>query len=539
MSLSLNCALEVGGLGPGTEIVEETEGQANAYRCQCNCTAFLSGSNQPFELKVPPLNVCVPFELNPNRNQLRNGAPVTDAEISADCSDRVLNTFEAMAQECMVNPFLAKVICDDCTAVPSARFVQACDDDCAAIPIEFACINFNPEGGPAETTATVPNPPADFEPVCVALSDTSSAQSALVADAALPTAAPTPLAGAIFGQRSTCVLDSGQSTATVTLDTEVREPKVNGIVEFLGAPCLGAACAVGMTYQLDLEPFSFNGFCAGTEITDVRTVGTATSGAISLNVSGVAQIAPGQTLTSVRGTRKDTGICITDQEFQMSFVGTNVDSVDVTVDWANKTCKVNGTLLGATVENSNTLSVEVNLQGTLVNQSPTAKAGVDQTIECTSSAGAEVTLDGTGSSDPDNNIALVQWLQGSRTGALVGDVLRVTLAQGVGTTGQYILRVIDASAQADEDTTTVQVDDTTAPTITAVKATPNVLKPPNDKMVPVTIAVSAVDACDAQPVCQLMAITGNGNGRVYTLTVECKDATGNRAQGTTTVTVPH
>ena len=94
---------------------------------------------------------------------------------------------------------------------------------------------------------------------------------------------------------------------------------------------------------------------------------------------------------------------------------------------------------------------------------------------------------------------------------------------------------------------TVQVADTKAPTITSIKATPSVLKPPNHKMVPVAVAVSAVDTCDAHPVCQLIAVTsnelengaGNGNGRVYTLTVECKDATGNRAQGTTTVTVPH
>jgi hypothetical protein len=166
---------------------------------------------------------------------------------------------------------------------------------------------------------------------------------------------------------------------------------------------------------------------------------------------------------------------------------------------------------------------------------------------------------------------VVQWQQGSRIGPLVGDALQVTITQGVDTTGQYFLRVIDGLAQSDEDTTTVQVNDTTAPTITAVKATPNVLKPPNHKMVLVTVAVSAVDSCDPAPVCKVTAVTsneppngtgdgdtspdweitgpltvnlraeraGNGSRRVYTLTVDCQDATGNQAQGTTTVTVPH
>ena len=103
-----------------------------------------------------------------------------------------------------------------------------------------------------------------------------------------------------------------------------------------------------------------------------------------------------------------------------------------------------------------------------MNQPPTANAGADQTVECTSAAGAEITLDGTGSSDPDHNLAVVQWLQGSRIGPVVGNTLPVTLSQGVGTTGQYVLRVIDGMAQSDADTTTVQVADTTAPTLAAV-----------------------------------------------------------------------
>ena len=91
-------------------------------------------------------------------------------------------------------------------------------------------------------------------------------------------------------------------------------------------------------------------------------------------------------------------------------------------------------------------------------------------------------------------------------------------------------------------------------------------------MRPVTVSAKAADACDAAPpACQLTAITsnepvngpgdgntapdwlitgnltaslraersGNGTGRIYTLTVTCTDAAGNPATGTATVTVPH
>ena len=387
---------------------------------------------------------------------------VTD--INNDCKGRVATTFAGMANACDTQFGLVEATC--VAAVDPARFEQACAQEgqiatCDTVEVQVPdCQNFDPEH-PETSKATLTPGGEDRgdEPVCFVAS-TATASSDFTAAPALPTATPTPMAAGLFGRRSTCVLDHAQSKATVTLDGEAREPSVSGVVEFLGAPCPGAACAVGMTYQLDLAPISFSTFCAGTEITDVRTVGTAASGAVAIDADGDALIAAGQTLTSVRGTRTDSG-CFFNQVVQMSFVGTNGDLVAVTADWAAKTCTVNGALLGATVENHNALRVVVDLHGTLMNQPPTANAGADQTVECTSATGAEITLDGTGSSDPDHNLAVVQWQQGSRTGPVVGNALQVTLPQGVGTTGQYVLRVIDGMAQSAADTTTVQVADTT------------------------------------------------------------------------------
>jgi hypothetical protein len=114
------------------------------------------------------------------------------------------------------------------------------------------------------------------------------------------------------------------------------------------------------------------------------------------------------------------------------------------------------------------------------------------------------------------------------------------------------------------------VDDQQPPTIGTVTANPNTLWPPNHKMVPVTVVASVSDNCDSAPVCQITAVSsnepvnggdgdtapdweltgdltvdlraeraGSGNGRVYTLTVECRDAAHNSASKAITVTVPH
>jgi hypothetical protein len=105
--------------------------------------------------------------------------------------------------------------------------------------------------------------------------------------------------------------------------------------------------------------------------------------------------------------------------------------------------------------------------------------------------------------------------------------------------------------------------DTTPPAIASV--TPSVISiwPPNKRMVPVTIAVSAGDLADASPTCNVVGISANegtsadwaitgpltvtlradrdgaGSGRVYTISVRCIDHSGNGSMATMTVTVPH
>jgi len=116
----------------------------------------------------------------------------------------------------------------------------------------------------------------------------------------------------------------------------------------------------------------------------------------------------------------------------------------------------------------------------------------------------------------------------------------------------------------------VTVKDTTAPTIVSVVPSVKVLWPPNHQMVPVQIVVSATDVVTSNPVCRVTQVSSNepinglgdadtaadwivpggltvnlraerageGNGRIYTLTVACQDNAGNIATKGMTVSVP-
>jgi hypothetical protein len=109
------------------------------------------------------------------------------------------------------------------------------------------------------------------------------------------------------------------------------------------------------------------------------------------------------------------------------------------------------------------------------------------------------------------------------------------------------------------------VPDLTPPTFQSLTASPNVLWPPNHKLVPVTLTANVTDDSDPAPQTRIVAVAsneppddepdweitgdltlnlraqrdGDGSGRVYTITVESRDYSGNSSDATVTVTVPH
>jgi len=91
----------------------------------------------------------------------------------------------------------------------------------------------------------------------------------------------------------------------------------------------------------------------------------------------------------------------------------------------------------------------------LDNLPPTADAGPDQTVQDADGNGTEtVTLDGTGSSDPDGQITLYEWWEG---GAYLGGGATLAHAFAVGT-HTVTLTVTDNGAAKASDTVTVTVN---------------------------------------------------------------------------------
>jgi len=116
----------------------------------------------------------------------------------------------------------------------------------------------------------------------------------------------------------------------------------------------------------------------------------------------------------------------------------------------------------------------------------------------------------------------------------------------------------------------VEVVDTTAPVIERVTASPDSIWPPNHKMHWVNLAVQVRESVDPAPATRIVGVTSNeavngggdgntdvdwritgdlslevraersggGDGRVYTIMVESRDAFGNAGTATVRVTVP-
>jgi hypothetical protein len=200
------------------------------------------------------------------------------------------------------------------------------------------------------------------------------------------------------------------------------------------------------------------------------------------------------------------------------------------------------------------------------NHAPIANAGPDQSLECSGIDGASsVILDGSLSSDPDGDSLSYTWT--GPFGTAMGVSTGVSLPVGTHT---VTLTVNDGLLTA-ADALDVTVFDTAPPTIANVMAAPAVLLQPNHKMRAVTVTASVSDLCDQALTCRIISvssnepenglgdgdtspdweITGNltvnlraersgrGSGRVYTITIQCYDASGNSSTKTVTVAVPH
>lgn len=210
----------------------------------------------------------------------------------------------------------------------------------------------------------------------------------------------------------------------------------------------------------------------------------------------------------------------------------------------------------------------------LGNSPPIADAGPDQTVEQDGWDGASVTLDGSGSSDPDCDPLAYYWSwdSGSATG------MSPTAILPLGTT-TVTLVVNDGSVDSEPDEVEITVEDTTPPVIVLDEPYPSVLWPPNHKFADVLIIGIAFDICDSdldidvsvevldaeggdggpqhEPDYEVVGSaigedgivwilvslraesSGSGDGRIYMITAEVTDNSGNSESDTVEVLVPN
>ena len=201
---------------------------------------------------------------------------------------------------------------------------------------------------------------------------------------------------------------------------------------------------------------------------------------------------------------------------------------------------------------------------------PEVDAGPDLTVEQESHAGTQVMLNGT-AMDICSTRFNFTWTE---NGTLLGTMTNATDAKLTYTfnlgTHVVTLAATDMAGNSASDNVTVTVVDTTPPEINAT-AVPSILWPPNHKYVEVKINATAYDICDPSPTLTFVSITSNepenakgdgntvddivivndftfnlraersgtGSGRIYTITYQATDISGNTAMASVSIEVPH
>ena len=205
---------------------------------------------------------------------------------------------------------------------------------------------------------------------------------------------------------------------------------------------------------------------------------------------------------------------------------------------------------------------------------PVADAGDDQTIDCALKSGAQVTLDGTGSSDPDSDPLTYSWANASLTVLSTEVMPTLLLPTGVNV---ITLTVDDGNGGTATDTVTITVNPDVTPPVLVLASESDSVWPPNHKLHGydvLDLVESVSDDCsdltkddvvfdhatsdeaddahgdgataaDVQfgPECRRAWVraerSGGGDGRVYELVLQVEDDAGNSTAATFLAEVPH
>ena len=397
----------------------------------------------------------------------------------------------------------------------------------------------------------------------------------LVAGSDPPDPTPDLLSAALFQPISVCEV-TGRETDLVEISVNGHEPKTQptaqGVLEIRGRPCPrlpGEECRVGMSYRLtgdDMEFDSGSVFASDPKFVDLSLTGATEPDAINLGELlpnfYLGEVPAGTAFSSAKVRRP---IIFTQLGITYVVDGRNTKGLALAMNWTTKACRVGGQLVGAAVgdgdEGTLDAQVDVALDGVIVNQPPWPNVGPDQTVECTSPAGADVILDASGSTDADNNISFYVWRRGSATGSLLTAPTSNPVAPTSQALGEetYYLQVVDSRFAADDDAVKVNVVDTTAPTLSCnapATITPSDV-PENPKRGTLSYKATATDVCSGVSQVKITGFTctkpasckvtfagdtitildSGGIGDTISWTVSAQDGTGKAGQKTCQVNV--
>ncbi|MBA3849290.1 MAG: hypothetical protein C0502_04760 [Opitutus sp.] len=325
--------------------------------------------------------------------------------------------------------------------------------------------------------------------------------------------------------------------AVVTFSATATDEK-DGPVPVVAVPASGSTFPLGMT-AVGLAASDSAGNTATAEFDVLVRDTTAPALTVSSNVTAEATSAAGAVVSYAAATATDAvGVtALTYSQASGSQFPLGATTVTVTARDA--------------AGNSSSGTFTIAVQDTTA---PALTVPASQTLEATSASGAVATFAAT-ATDAVGVTALTYSHASGGIFPLGPTTVTVTAR--------------DAAGNSSSGTFTITVRDTTAPTITSLSTTAPTLWPPNHKMVAVTVSASAsdlvgvtslkiVNVTSNEPDNGLgdgdtpgdIQVTGNltlnlraersgtGNGRVYTITVEARDAAGNASTRTVAVGVP-
>ena len=353
----------------------------------------------------------------------------------------------------------------------------------------------------------------------------------------VPVAPADTIPPAITAPANITVEATGPNGAVVTF-TATAQDNVDGAVNVTASPASGSTFPLGTTHVgLAASDAAHNTATASFDVTVRDTTppvisapGTVTAEATSSAGATVIFVATANDVVS--GNVSVTANPPSGSTFVIGFSLVSLSATDA-------------------AGNTATQNILIVVRDTIA---PALTVPANQVIEATSAAGAVATF------------------AASATDAVGVRSLTYSAASGspfpIGTTTVTVIAK-DAANNTSSGLFTVTVRDTTAPVIASLTASSTSLWPPNHKMVPITLTAVTSDAVGVASLKIIGATSnepdnglgdgdtandieitgaltlnlraersGTGNGRIYTITVEAKDAVGNATTKTVTVSVP-